>query len=147
MSTTMFVEATSADPFVRDVYRRAIRLLNDPTLDRQQRELHIRRLQSILIEHQQKEKKKVERELAKKQAKETVSRTHRNQGVADPSQVAARRREIAGTQAVTGLNPEPVQLAEAVLPAVVPEISNRHAAANDSQLTRRNRQVLRLQRA
>ncbi|MBV5347415.1 hypothetical protein JZU46_04270 [bacterium] len=54
MSTTTFVEATSADPFIRDLHRKAVRLLNDPSLDRRKREFHMRRLQSILIEHQAK---------------------------------------------------------------------------------------------
>jgi hypothetical protein len=51
MSITTFVEATSADPFVRALHRKAVRLLNDPSLDRRRREFHMRRLQSILIEH------------------------------------------------------------------------------------------------
>lgn len=55
MSSTQFIEALSADPFVKELSRRAIRILNDPTLDRQQREDHIRRLQSLLVGHQVKE--------------------------------------------------------------------------------------------
>ena len=55
MSTTTFVEATSADPFIRDLHRKAVRLLNDPSLDRRKREFHMGRLQSILIEHQAKQ--------------------------------------------------------------------------------------------
>ena len=51
MSITTFVEATSADPFVRALHRKAVRLLNDPSLDRRRREFHMRRLQSILVEH------------------------------------------------------------------------------------------------
>jgi hypothetical protein len=38
MSTTTFIEATSADPFIRDLHRQAVRLLNDPSLDRRRRE-------------------------------------------------------------------------------------------------------------
>ena len=95
MSTTTFVEATSADPFIRDLHRRAVRLLNDPSLDRQQREFHMRRLQSILLGHQAKEAAKAARVAQKKATREQISRTNRNQGVADPSQVLARRKELA----------------------------------------------------
>ena len=52
MSTTTFVEAHSADPYIRELHRKAVRLLNDPTLDRQQREFHVRRLQAALLEYQ-----------------------------------------------------------------------------------------------
>ena len=54
MSNSDFIEAFSPDPFVRDIHRRAMRVLNDSTLGRHQRELHIRKLQQILIEHQEK---------------------------------------------------------------------------------------------
>jgi hypothetical protein len=55
MSDSQFIEAFSEDPFVRDIHRRAMRILNDPTLDRNQRVFHIRKLQKILVEHQQKQ--------------------------------------------------------------------------------------------
>ena len=54
MSTTEFVWATSAGPFVRDLHCKAVRMLNDQSLDRKQREFHMGRLQSILLEHQAK---------------------------------------------------------------------------------------------
>ena len=54
MSDSHFIEAFSTDPFVRDIHRRAIRVLNDSTLGRYQREFHIRKLQQLLIEHQEK---------------------------------------------------------------------------------------------
>ena len=54
-TTTAFVEAVSEDPFVRELHRRVVRLLNDPTLDRQQREFHVKRLQGVLLEHQGKQ--------------------------------------------------------------------------------------------
>ena len=147
MSTTTFVEATSADPFIRDLHRKAVRLLNDSSLDRRKREFHMRRLQSILIEHQAKQEAKAERLLAKKASREQVSRENRNQGVADPSQVAARRREFgvkateqATEQGGTGDLPEPVvdRSLEVVATA---------NAANDSQVPGRNRPVLTLKRA
>ena len=72
MSTTPFVEATSADPFIRDLHRRALRLLNDTSLDRRKREFHVRRLQSILLEHQAKQAAKAEKLAAKTAKREQV---------------------------------------------------------------------------
>ena len=133
MSDTTFVEATSADPFIRDLHRKAVRLLNDPSLDRRKREFHMRRLQSILIEHQGKQDAKVARLLAKKASREQVSRTNRNQRVADPSQVVARRREFGVPAKEQG------EATAQAIPAVV--------AANDIQVSGRNRLVLTLKRA
>ena len=100
MSNTMFIEAQSADPYVQQLARKAIRLLNDPPLDRWQRERHIRRLQKLLLEHQAKAGAKAAR-LAEKQARkaEQSARGAGNGGasaIANVSQVAARRRELAG---------------------------------------------------
>jgi hypothetical protein len=133
MSTTMFIEATSADPFVRDVYRKAVRLLNDPTLDRRQREFHIRRLQSHLIAHHAAQDAKATRLLAKKALRERVLRENCDQGVANPSQVVARRKELRASE---------VKKEEAVVQA-----NPAFIAANDSQVTGRNRPVLTLKRA
>ncbi len=55
MSDSQFIEALSSDPIVRDIHRRAMRVLNDPMLDRNQRVFHIRKLQQILVEHQSKQ--------------------------------------------------------------------------------------------
>lgn len=132
MSTTTFVEATSADPFIQDLHRKAVRLLNDLSLDRRKREFHMRRLQSILIEHQAKQDAKAARLLAKKASRDQVSRENRNQGTADPSQVVARRKE-RGSAVV-----EQVDTAAQAAPAAV--------AANDSQVPGRNRPVLTLKR-
>ena len=101
-TTTAFVEAVSEDPFVRDLHRRAVRLLNDPSLDRQQRELHVRRLQGVLLEHQAKQAAKAAQLAQKKAGRGQVSRSNRNQGVADQSQVLARRREFARAQQERG---------------------------------------------
>jgi hypothetical protein len=147
MSTTTFIEATSADPFIRDLHRKAVRLLNDSSLDRRKREFHMRRLQSILIEHQAKQEAKAARLLAKKASREQVSRENRNQGVADPSQVVARRREfgvkateVATQQVGTGDLPEPVTDGSL-------EVVTAANAANDSQVPGRARPVLSLKRA
>ena len=143
MSTTTFVEATSADPFIRDLHRRAVRVLNDPSLDRQQREFHVRRLQSILLEHQAKQDAKAARLLAKKASREQVSRENRNQGVADPSQVLARRKEFGAPVK------EQMEVIEQVAPAVeiTPQAIPSAIAANDSLVPGRKRPVLRLKRA
>ena len=55
MSDTSFIEAFSTDPVVRDIHRRVVRVLNDPTLERSQRVSHVCRLQQLLVDHQQKQ--------------------------------------------------------------------------------------------
>ena len=137
MSTTTFVEAHSADPYIRELHRKAVRLLNDPTLDRQQREFHVRRLQAALLEHQAREDLKAAREAEKKGKREQASRADRNKGVADQSQVLARRREFARTQQERGENEGhgPQQAAQPVV------------TDGDSGLTGRSRPVLTLKRA
>lgn len=150
MSATTFIEATSADPFVRDLHRKAVRLLNDPSLDRQQREFHVRRLQSILLEHQAKEAAKAEKLAAKTAKREQVSRANRNQGVADPSQVVARRKEIALRSEVTGNLPVAVKVEEVEQNRSAPPKATSAIgvmAANDSHVTGRSRTVLSLKRA
>ena len=139
MSTTTYVEATSADPFVRELHLRAMRLLNDPSLDRRQREFHMRQLQSILLEHQVKQEAKAAKLAAKTAKREQVSRSNRKQGVADQSQVLARRRESErGMEAA---------VAAAASSQVLRAVPQAGAAANESQLTGRSRPVLTLKRA
>jgi hypothetical protein len=140
MSITTFVEATSADPFVRDLHRKAVRLLNDPSLDRKRREFHMRRLQTILIEHLAKQAARAEKLAAKSEQREQVSRANRNQGVADPSQVLARRKEFSKALP---------QTAEQVHRAAPVERGAPHSAAavNANQMTGRRRPVLTLKRA
>ena len=143
MQHTSFVEAMSVDPFVRRLHRNAIRLLNDPSLDRQQREFHIRRIQSLLVEHQAKQEAKAQKKAAKEATRDQVSRNNRNQGVADPSQVVARRKEFgvaARQQAVATTQDE--------LMADSPQLETAVAvSANDSQAPGRSRPVLKLKRA
>ena len=142
MSTTPYVEATSADPFVRELHRRAMRLLNDPSLDRRKREFHMRQLQSILLEHQATQEAKAAKLAAKTAKREQVSRSNRKQGVADQSQVLARRREFErGAETA-------VAAVEAVASSpVLHVVTQADAAANASQLTGRSRPVLALKRA
>ena len=154
MSTTEFVEATSADPFVRDLHRKAVRLLNDPSLDRKQRELHIRRLQSILLEHQAKQVAKAEKTAAKAVQREQVSRINRNQGVADPSQVVARRKEFEAAAKEQGHGQVREQLKEQVKATekagpvleTTPQAAPSAVAANDSHVPVRKRALLSLKR-
>ena len=143
MQHTAFVEAMSADPFVRQLHRNAIRLLNDPSLDRQQREFHIRRIQSLLVEHQAKQAAKAQKKAAKEATRDQVSRNNRNQRVADPSQVVARRKEIgfaARQQALATTQGD-------LMADSAPQANAIALAANDSQATGRNRPVLKLKRA
>jgi hypothetical protein len=139
MSITTFVEATSADPFVRALHRKAVRLLNDPSLDRRRREFHMRRLQSILIEHLAQQSARAEKLAAKSVQREQVIGVNRNQMVADPSQVVARRKEFGWV----------VQLQEdQVEPATqdAREAPKRVVALNDNQMPGRRRPVLTLKR-
>ena len=142
MSTTPYVEATSNDPFVRELHRRAMRLLNDPSLDRRQREFHMRRLQSILLEHQGKQIAVAAKLAAKSAKREQVSRTNRNQGVADQSQVVARRKEFEREPEKAVEQAEPV-----VTAPVLVSLPDTDCAANENQLTGRRRPVLTLNRA
>ena len=142
MSTTTYVEATSNDPFVRELHRRAMRLLNDPSLDRRQREFHMRRLQSSLLDHQTKQADAAAKLAAKSAKREQVSRKNRNQGVADQSQVVARRKEFD-----RGLEEAVEQVKPVVMAPVDVSLSHADSAANENQLTGRRRPVLTLERA
>ena len=51
MSNTPFIESQSDDPIEQAIARKVQRILNDKTLDRQQRESLVRRAQRDLIEH------------------------------------------------------------------------------------------------
>jgi len=54
MSKGMFIECSSPDPVVRALARRAIRILNDDSLDRDQRVRLITRIKFELQAHQSK---------------------------------------------------------------------------------------------
>ena len=94
MSGTQFIEAFSPDPFVRDIHRRALGYLNAPSLDRKEREVQIRRLQALLLDHQTKESAKAGKLADKTAVREQASRLTGNKGVAAASQITARRREF-----------------------------------------------------
>lgn len=52
MSNTHFVESLSKDPVERAIARKVIRMLNDSTLDRQQRQSMVHKAQRELLQHQ-----------------------------------------------------------------------------------------------
>ena len=87
MSNTTFVESLSTDPVERALARKAIRILNDPTLHRQQRVDLVRQVQRELNLHRQVQQESV---LLRQQALiRTTSRPQR-----DP--IAERRLELRG---------------------------------------------------
>lgn len=138
MSNAVFVEALSSDPYVRELHRRVVRVLNDPSLDRQQREFHVRQVQSLLLAHQARQVVKAKK-LADKQAQLTQgSRHNSNQGVAHPSQVVARNRELGN--AAKKATPAEIKAQPAVTPV----------AANDTHMhghkTYRNRSLIKLKK-
>ena len=95
MSGTQFIEAFSTDPFVRDIHRRALAYLNDPSMDRKERETQIRRLQALLVDHQRTESTQADKLADKTAVREQASRLTGNKSVAPASQITARRREFA----------------------------------------------------
>jgi hypothetical protein len=66
MSNTPFVESMSTDPVERAIARNVNRVLNDPSLDRQQRETLIKRSQRDLLSHRQQklEQQKLQQQVA-----------------------------------------------------------------------------------
>lgn len=98
MSNAQFAEATSADPYVQNLHRRAVRVLNDQSLDREHRVRLIRQLQQSLLSHQTSETNKAQKMAAKKKAKGCRLYDDKGEPVAVPSQVTARRREMGECQ-------------------------------------------------
>jgi hypothetical protein len=137
MSNTAFVESQSSDPFVRELSRSAVRILNDQTLDRRQREALIRRLQARLLGHQAKQAQKAAQKVAKA-AKKGGSAERRETGLvqADQRQVLSLRKEFS-SEAV----------AEVVVPTELREVIPAAIAANDGYYPNRRRSVLTLKRA
>lgn len=66
MSHAPFIESQSEDPIEQAIARKVHRILNDRTLDRQQRENHVRRAQRDLLEHrrQKEEQQKLLRQVS-----------------------------------------------------------------------------------
>ena len=95
MSNAQFSEALSDDPFIKDLHRRAVRVLNDPSLDRKQRIELIRQLQQRLLAHQAGEANKSKKVASRGQSKGHKLVDKNGATVAAPSQVMARRRELS----------------------------------------------------
>lgn len=55
MSKTTFIEAQSQDPVEQALARKALRLLNDPSLQRKQRIDLVRQVQRELLQHRQRQ--------------------------------------------------------------------------------------------
>jgi hypothetical protein len=136
MSNTAFVESQSSDPFVRELSRSAVRILNDQTLDRRQREALIRRLQARLVGHQAKQAQKAAQKVAKAAKKGGAERRERGLVQADQRQVLSLRKEFS-SEAV----------AEVVVPTELREVIPAAIAANDGYYPNRRRSVLTLKRA
>jgi hypothetical protein len=105
----------------------------------------MRRLQSILLEHQRKQAVAAAKLAAKSASREQISRTNRNHGVADQSQLVARRKEFdRGMEEAV----EQVTRQESVVVApALASLTEAGCEANENQLTGRNRPVLKLRRA
>ena len=99
MSNAQFSEALSDDPYVKDLHRRAVRVLNDSSLDREQRIELIRQLQHRLVVHQAGEVSKATRQAAQRKSKGHKLVDQNGATVAAPSQVMASRRELSKRQA------------------------------------------------
>jgi hypothetical protein len=91
-----------------------------------------------LLEHQAKQAAKAAQLAQKKAGRGQVSRSNRNQGVADQSQVVARRREFGP---IASRTEEPVLKEPAELKA------KRVVVVDETILTGRSRPVLTLRRA
>lgn len=134
MSKAQFVECHSQDPVIRALARKAVRLLNDPSLDRQQREAKVRSVQRDIICREEELAAAAAKQAAKMAAKASMktsqTHAHPNGAIADAKQVAARRREFIN-KSVENLPAEPTAVAAV---ATRPPLSlvNTPKAANDS---------------
>lgn len=142
MSNTAFVESQSSDPFVRELSRSAVRILNDQTLDRRQREALIRRLQARLLEHQDQQALKAAQKAAKAAKKGGAERGARGVVQVDQRQLLSLRKEFSSEVIVQAEVPKE---AKEVTPAAT--ASPVATAANDGNYPNRKRSVLTLKRA
>ena len=136
MSNTAFVESQSSDPFVRELSRSAVRILNDQTLDRRQREALIHRLQARLVGHQAKQALKAAQKAAKAVKKVGTDRRERGLVQADQRQVLSLRKDFISELVV-----------EEVVPTEPKEVISAVISANDGYYPNRRRSVLTLKRA
>jgi len=125
MSNAHFVECLSSDPFIQNISRRAIRVLNDPSLARPQRVTLIHRIQQELVEYQAEVNRRAWAVAAKAN------------GLAKAAKASCKptRRDVVAVRCG-----DPMSQAMAKGQSVVPVI-----ASNDATATRR-RAVLTLKR-
>jgi hypothetical protein len=118
MSKAMFVESLSDDPVTREIARKAVRLMNDTTLERWQRERHIVKLQKRLEARQA---QLASRHPPKAKAMRAAKAADPSGGVSvDTRAVVARRRECKGS-ALPAQNPQ-----------TLADVRLRSEAANDA---------------
>ena len=141
MSNTAFVESQSSDPFVRELCRRAVRILNDQSLQRQQRETLIHQLQGRLVAHQVNQAMEAEQKAAK--VARTGKRGHTNPR--EKGSVQADQRQVLALRKEFSCDVVAEQNVQAELKAVISAAPA--AAANDGEYPNRTRSVLTLKRA
>lgn len=98
MSYSAFIESQSTDPFVREMSRRAVHILNDQTLDRRQREKLVHRLQARLLGHQAKQALKSEQKAVKAAKKGGTEGHARELLQADQRQILALRKQFGSVE-------------------------------------------------
>jgi hypothetical protein len=118
---------------VRGLGRRAIRILNDATLNRRQREDLIRPLQARLLDYQAQQAGRATPRTAKKGTRQEARSGRGGQVAADRSQVLARRRDFGAAS-------------EEAQPVIAAPLGG-YRPANHSQLPGHSRPVLTLRRA
>lgn len=96
MSKAQFTESTSADPVERAIARKVTNILNDRSLDREQRKALVQRAQRELIEHR--ERKASQAQLARKTANVRLPTGYQQRG----TQVANGRVLVAVFKRNTG---------------------------------------------
>ena len=141
MSNTAFVESQSSDPFVRELCRRAVRILNDQSLQRRQRETLIHQLQGRLAAHQVNQAVEAEQKAAK--VARTGKRGHTNPR--EKRSVQADQRQVLALRKEFSCDVVAEQNAQAESKAVISAAPA--AAANDGEYPNRTRSVLTLKRA
>lgn len=122
MSNTPFVESQSSDPVERAIARKVTRMLNDPSLDRQQREMLIKKAQRDLISHRQQKREQ-------QQLRQQVAAVKLPQGAKPQSiqvcegrvQVGLIRRHLSFTWLDAGKAPEGVAANQRVFALPRPE--------------------------
>ena len=93
-SNTQFVELASSDEFERELGRRAIRILNDGSLDRERRVVLIRRLQQQLLDYRGSRTGWLQKPASKWTGRRGAPRTDAKPVVVGDDPMVARRREL-----------------------------------------------------